>query len=104
MKYYSLRVIHAKSGAEATQKCKNGDFYDFDELSDVIINEKRLPLRLGLRKLVSLNPDRKQLIEMKKLIGGYGYYCYCFGQSRANIGIGKLRRLKTFEEWLNTEI
>jgi len=104
MRFYSLRIIDAKGGAEALRKARNGEFNETDELSDVILSEKHLLYRLKIKKLVSLNPDRKQTIELGKLIPEYGYYCYLFGKSGVNIGIDNLRPMKTFEDWLATEI
>ena len=56
--------------------------------------------KLYVRKLVSLNPDRYEKISLKKAIRMYARYCYIFGKAETQYR----NDLKTFEQWLETEI
>lgn len=58
-----------------------------------------LKINLKVKKLVSLNPDKYEMVDMEKAINNYGDYCHYYGH--ADIINPKM---KSFQEWLETEI
>lgn len=50
-----------------------------------------------VEKIVNLNPDKYEWKDFYKMLDGYSRYCYEVGTFN---GYG----LKTFKEWLDTEI
>lgn len=106
-KFYNIRVIESDSLKKAISGLSSGEganFIETDEISDVVLPLNDLWRKIPVKKLVSLNPDRRIVIKLEKALKDYSYYCYLFGQSRANLGQGNLRPMKSFDNWLKTEI
>lgn len=49
-KYYSIRVVQADNAVQAEEKIIEGDFEDFDEESDVIVEAKSVVFKSNLTK------------------------------------------------------
>ncbi len=59
-------------------------------------------LKIDVKKLVSLSPDKYKIIPIIEAIKDYGMYCCIIGQISQRKH--KVIDFKTFDEWLKTEI
>lgn len=53
-----------------------------------------------VRKITSRNPSVYKFIKVEDAIRGYGLYCWNWG----NDGTKLFREIKSYKEWLRTEI
>lgn len=102
-KFYSIRVIEAKTRQQVIKDLRNGEanFIDTDDVSDAVLALNDLWKKLPAKKLVSLNPDRRTIIKLGDAIKGYAFYCYCYGVRDKK---DNHRPMKSFDNYLKTEI